>query len=177
MKISHTNVETWHPISEAPFSTRQPIRPSSPCGTTSCSRGAPDATRVRRGSRRTWAAPSARGSASPSSSSSSQSSSPRRSPTSPVTTFQSDYCKLGQMDTVKCVGPPIPFVYWFGFQTLRRHMCCRAIKTILIGVHWAIFYGSWINDQSLFKFWPKWSNFAKSGLTGRKVAFTLVHFA
>ena len=26
-----------------------------------------------------------------------------------------------------------PFVYWFGLQNLRRHMCCRAIKTKLIG--------------------------------------------
>ena len=31
------------------------------------------------------------------------------------------------------VVPPIPFVYWFGLQHLRRHMCCRAIKTTIIG--------------------------------------------
>ena len=32
------------------------------------------------------------------------------------------------MDTDKRVLPPIPFVYCFGLQNLRRHMCCRAIK-------------------------------------------------
>ena len=34
----------------------------------------------------------------------------------------------------KRVASPIPFVYWFGLQNLRRHMWCRAIKTKLIGV-------------------------------------------
>ena len=38
------------------------------------------------------------------------------------------------MDTDNCVAPPIPFVYCFCLQNLRRHMCCRAIKTKLIGV-------------------------------------------
>ena len=38
------------------------------------------------------------------------------------------------MDTDNRVAPPIQFVYWFGLQNLRRHMCCRAIKTKLIGV-------------------------------------------
>ena len=38
------------------------------------------------------------------------------------------------MDTDNRVAPPIPFVYWFCLQNLRRHMCCRAIKTKLIGV-------------------------------------------
>ena len=33
------------------------------------------------------------------------------------------------IETDKCVAPPITFVYWFGLQNLRRHMCCRAIKT------------------------------------------------
>ena len=32
------------------------------------------------------------------------------------------------MDTTKRVAPPITFVYCFGLQNLRRHMCCRAIK-------------------------------------------------
>ena len=38
------------------------------------------------------------------------------------------------MDTDNRVAPPIPLVYWFCLQNLRRHMCCRAIKTKLIGV-------------------------------------------
>ena len=38
------------------------------------------------------------------------------------------------MDTAKRVVPPIPFVYWFVLQSLRHHMCCRAIKNKLIGV-------------------------------------------
>ena len=38
------------------------------------------------------------------------------------------------MDTDNRVAPPIPFVYGFELQNLRRHMCCRAIKTKLIGV-------------------------------------------
>ena len=41
------------------------------------------------------------------------------------------------VDTDKRVPPPfspLVFVYWFGLQNLRRHMCCRAIKTTLIGV-------------------------------------------
>ena len=32
------------------------------------------------------------------------------------------------MDTAQHVVP----VYWFGLQKLRRHMCCRAIKTTII---------------------------------------------
>ena len=38
------------------------------------------------------------------------------------------------MDTDNHVAPPIPFVYWFELQNLRCHMCCREIKTKLIGV-------------------------------------------
>ena len=38
------------------------------------------------------------------------------------------------IETDKRVAPPIPFVYWLGLQNLRRHMCCRAIKTKRIGV-------------------------------------------
>ena len=38
------------------------------------------------------------------------------------------------METDKRVVPPIPFVYWFGLQNLRRHMCGRANKTTIIGV-------------------------------------------
>ena len=37
------------------------------------------------------------------------------------------------MDTAKCVALPITFVYCFGLQNLRRHMCCRVIKTNGIG--------------------------------------------
>ena len=33
------------------------------------------------------------------------------------------------IDTAKRVAPPITSVYCFGLQNLRRHMCCRAIKT------------------------------------------------
>ena len=34
------------------------------------------------------------------------------------------------METDKRAGTPIPFVYWFGLQNLRRYnVCCRAIKT------------------------------------------------
>ena len=44
-------------------------------------------------------------------------------------------CSLNPvMDTDNRVAPPIPLVYWFCLQNLRRHMCCRAIKTKLIGV-------------------------------------------
>ena len=35
------------------------------------------------------------------------------------------------MDTDNRVAPPITFVYCFCLQNLRRHMCCRAIKTKL----------------------------------------------
>ena len=38
------------------------------------------------------------------------------------------------MDYDNRVAPPIPFVYRFCLQNLRCHMCCRAIKTKLIGV-------------------------------------------
>ena len=41
---------------------------------------------------------------------------------------------INPMETDKRVAPPIPFAYWFGLQNLRHHMCCRAIKTKLIGV-------------------------------------------
>ena len=34
------------------------------------------------------------------------------------------------MDTDNRVAPPILFVYWFGLQNLRRHMCCRAKKNL-----------------------------------------------
>ena len=37
------------------------------------------------------------------------------------------------MDTAKHVAAPITFVYCLGLQNLRRHMCCRAIKTNGIG--------------------------------------------
>ena len=42
-------------------------------------------------------------------------------------------CKW-KIETDKRVAPPIMFVYWIGLQNLKRHMCCRAIKTKLIGV-------------------------------------------
>ena len=38
------------------------------------------------------------------------------------------------MDTDNRMAPPILFVYQFVLQNLRRHMCCRPIKTKLIGV-------------------------------------------
>ena len=38
------------------------------------------------------------------------------------------------MDTDNRVALPIPFVYWFCLQNLQCHMCCRVIKTKLIGV-------------------------------------------
>ena len=38
------------------------------------------------------------------------------------------------MGTDNRIAPPIPFVYCFCLQKLRRHMCCREIKTKLIGV-------------------------------------------
>ena len=39
------------------------------------------------------------------------------------------------MDTAKRVVPTITFVYCFGLQNLRRHMCCRAITNKYRGRH------------------------------------------
>ena len=43
------------------------------------------------------------------------------------------FFKKKRMDTEKRVAHPKPFVYWFGLQNLRRHMCCRTSKTKLGG--------------------------------------------
>ena len=51
----------------------------------------------------------------------------------------------------KRVASPIPFVYWFGLQNLRRHMCCRAIKTTIIGVT-VIAYQSLLSNK--LGYWP-----------------------
>ena len=51
--------------------------------------------------------------------------------------FHHTCCSFGvflilSMDTAKRVVPPIMFVYCFGFQNLRRHMCCRAITKQMV---------------------------------------------
>ena len=48
--------------------------------------------------------------------------------------WQNSWTKNCVMDTDDRVAHPIPFVYWFGLQNLRRHMCCSPIKTKHIGV-------------------------------------------
>ena len=37
------------------------------------------------------------------------------------------------IETDKRVAPPILFVYWCGLLNMQCHMCCRAIKTPIIG--------------------------------------------
>ena len=50
-----------------------------------------------------------------------------------VRTSQRLIKKMG-IETDKRVAPSIIFVYLLGLHNLRRHLCCRAILTKLIGV-------------------------------------------